>query len=106
MCLLVFLVNYRFYYVQGFQVVRLAGGATGPISRLVVIRTTTRTISRGRPSRGGRRRWRSRATSWRAVAAAEQQGVAALGTFTAGEGAWQLHGGRRRAGTFDSFDGA
>jgi hypothetical protein len=40
-----------------------------------------------------------------AATVAEQQGVVAQGTFTAGSGAWRLHGGRQRAGTFDEFDG-
>jgi hypothetical protein len=37
---------------QSFQVVRLADRAMGPTNRLVVIRMMTRTIRRGRPSRG------------------------------------------------------
>jgi hypothetical protein len=47
-----------------FQVVRLAGRAMGPTTRLVEIRTTTRTIRRGRPSRGWQAAAEQRRPEW------------------------------------------
>jgi hypothetical protein len=76
------LLRARKYNTQGFQVVRLAGRATGPTSQLVVIRRRFGRLVEPRDLHGRRRR----TASWRRIAG---RAAGCCGT------GW-LHGGRRR----------